>query len=64
MFTVTMDMAIEEHNVNGELQQWVVLAPGLESENETDSGSDESEYGSDDDAPLAEMIPLAGLAGR
>ena len=59
-----MDTAIEEHDVNGEVEHWVVLTPGLESEDENDSGSEKSEYGSDDDAPLADIIPLAGLAGR
>ena len=51
-----MDTAIEEHDVNGEIEHW--------SENDIDSGSEKSEYGSDDDAPLADIIPLARLAGR
>eukprot|EP00795_Rhopilema_esculentum_P005700 gene5700-10949_t len=59
-----MDTLIEEHDVNGEVEHWVVLTPGLESEDDNDSGSERSEYGSDDDAPLADIIPLAGLAGK
>ena len=51
-----MDTSIEEYDVNGEIEHW--------SENDIDFGSEKSEYGSDDDAPLAHIIPLAGLAGR
>ena len=40
-----MDTAIEEHEVNGEIERWLVVTPGLDSENETDSSADESEYG-------------------
>ena len=56
-----MDARVEYHEVHGETESWIVLDPTLNSEDEIESSADESEYGSDDDSPLADIIPLAGV---
>ena len=57
-----METFIEDHEVEGVVEKWVVVTPGFESEDENVSSEDESE--SDDELPLADLIPLAGLASN
>ncbi len=53
-----MDGFIEEHEVNGSLEKWVIITPNLDSEDENVSSEEED---SDDDTPLADLIPLSDL---
>jgi len=55
-----METFIEDHEVEGVAEKWVVVTPGLESEDENASSEDECE--SNDEVPLADLVPLAGLA--
>ncbi len=53
---------VEEHEIDGETERWVVVTPGFESEDDTaSSDEDDDDDESDDDVPLADLVPLAGL---
>ena len=57
-----METFIEDHEVEGMVEKWVVVTPGFESEDENASIEDECE--SDDEVPLADFVPLEGLVSN
>ena len=57
-----METFIENHEVEGVVEKLVVFTPCFESEDENASCEDECE--SDDEVPLADLIPLAGQASN